>query len=366
MSSPAAPPPPATGTARLASLDVFRGLTVAFMILVNNPGSGKDAYAMLKHAPWHGWTPTDLVFPFFLFIVGVAMTFSYARRVEQGADKRVLFAHALRRGGIIFLIGFLFNLVPKFDWEHVRILGVLQRIGLCSVLASAIYLTNSVRGQAVWTAAILAGYWAAMTLVPVPGFGPGVLQPEGNLEQYIDAKLLAGHLYSGTKIFDPEGILSTFPAVCNVLLGAIAGYLIREKRMRDIPLLGAVLALAGMLIDGWFPINKMIWTSSYVLFTCGLAAMLLWLCWYVVDARGWRTPFRPMEMVGMNALALYVSSGILARILNLSGAHAWLWPNVYAPLASPANASLLFSLSEVAILTLLGWWLYSRKIFLRL
>ncbi len=360
------PVPLAAPRTRLASLDVFRGLTVAFMILVNNPGSGKDAYGVLKHAPWHGWTPTDLVFPFFLFIVGVAMTFSFAARVEQGADKSKLFQHALRRGAIIFLIGFLFNLIPKFDFQHVRILGVLQRIGLCYILASAIYLTTSTRGQILWIAGILAGYWAAMTLVPVPGYGPGVLQPEGNLEQYIDQLVMSGHLYSGTKIFDPEGILSTFPAVCNVLLGALAGTLLRAKRMADIPLLGAGLAISGMVIDGWFPINKMIWTSSYVLFTCGLASMMLWLCWYVVDVRGWRTPFRLMEMVGMNALALYVASGILARILNLSGAHAWLWPNVYSRLASPPNASLLFSLTEVALLTLLGWWMHSRKIFLRL
>ena len=359
--TPTAPP-----SARLVSLDVFRGLTVAFMILVNNPGSGKDAYGMLKHAPWHGWTPTDLVFPFFLFIVGVAMTLSYARRVEQGADRGKLLQHALRRGAIIFTIGFLFNLVPKFDWEHVRIMGVLQRIGLCSILASAIYLFVSTRGQILWVVGILGGYWAAMTLVPVPGFGAGVLQPEGNLEQYIDQLLLSGHLYSGTKIFDPEGILSTFPAVCNVLLGALAGTLLRARRMSDIPLLGAGLAIAGMVIDGWFPINKMIWTSSYVLFTCGLASMALWLCWYVVDVRGWRTPVRPMETMGMNALALYVASGILARILNLSGAHAWLWPHVYQPLAPAPLASLLFSLSEVALLTALGWWMHSRKIFLRL
>lgn len=351
---------------RLASLDIFRGATVAFMILVNNPGSGQAVYPPLRHASWHGWTPTDLVFPFFLWIVGVSMTLSFARRVERGDDRKQLLLHALRRGAMIFAIGFLLNLIPAFDFPHVRIMGVLQRIGLCYMIGSAIYLYSSTRGLIAWTVALVGGYWILMTLVPVPGFGPGVLRPEGNLEQYIDSKLLAGHLYSGTKIFDPEGLLSTIPAVGNVLLGALAGHLLRDGFMRWLPALGAALALAGQIVGIWFPINKPIWSSSYVLWTCGLASIAFYVCWWLVDVKGWRTFFKPFEWMGQNALAIYVGSGLLARILSLTGAQKWLWAHVYSAIASPINASLLFACSEVLFFFFVAWWLWRKQIYIRL
>lgn len=351
---------------RLVSLDVFRGLTVAFMILVNNPGSWEHVYPPLRHAEWHGWTPTDLVFPFFVWIVGVSMTLSFAKRVEAGADRAELFRHAARRGALIFLIGFLLNLIPKFDFEHVRVMGVLQRIGLCYIFASAIYLWTGVRGQAAAVAILLGGYWAAMTLVPVPGYGPGVLEKEGNLAQFVDSKILAGHMWASSKTWDPEGLLSTLPAIGTCLLGALAGHMIRAKRMRDLAMLGAAFAIGGMVVDGWFPINKPLWTSSYVLLTAGLASMMFWLIWYLVDVRRIHAPFRVFEWAGMNALVVFVGSGVLAKTLSITGAHAWLWENVYRPLASPVNASLLFALTEVALFLLLGWWLWRRKIFVKL
>jgi predicted acyltransferase len=336
------------------------------MILVNNPGSSQFVYPPLKHAEWHGWTPTDLVFPFFVWIVGVSMTLSFAKRIEAGADRAELFRHALRRGALIFLIGFLLNLVPKFDFEHVRITGVLQRIGLCYIFAAAIYLSTGVRGQIAAAVVLLGGYWAAMTLIPVPGHGAGVLEKEGNLAQFIDSKLLAGHMWAASKTWDPEGLLSTLPAVATCLLGVMAGHLIRARRMRDLPMLGAALTIGGMVIDGWFPINKPLWTTSYVLLTAGLASMIYWLAWFVVDVREIRAPFRLFEWAGMNALVLFIGSGILAKTLALTGAHAWLWENVYRPLASPVNASLLFALTEVALFLVLGSWLWRRKIFVRL
>lgn len=360
------PTPTVPPSNRLASLDVFRGATVAFMILVNNPGSGASVYPPLRHASWNGWTPTDLVFPFFLFIVGVAMTFSFARRIEQGRDRGLLLRHALRRGATIFGIGFLLNLIPKFDFEHVRVLGVLQRIGLCYMIGSAIYLYTTWKGQIAWAVALIGGYWAAMTLIPVPGFGPGVLMPEGNLEQFLDAKLLAGHLYSGTKIFDPEGILSTFPAVGNVLIGALIGQLLRSGLAFWLPPVGAGLAITGQIVNIWFPINKPIWTSSYVLWTCGLAAVSLYVCYWIVDLKGWRKWAKPFEWMGQNALAIYVGSGLLAKTLSLTGAHRWLWDNVFSKLATPINASLLFALAEVSVFFVLAWWLWRRRIFIRL
>ncbi|MCS6897440.1 MAG: heparan-alpha-glucosaminide N-acetyltransferase domain-containing protein, partial [Nitrospira sp.] len=258
---------------RVASLDVFRGLTVAFMILVNNPGSEQFVYPPLRHADWHGWTPTDLVFPFFLWIAGLSMTFSFDRRIQQGASRTVLWQHAVRRGMLIFLIGFLLNLLPNFDWEHVRIMGVLQRIGLCFILGASIYLAAGVRGQIAATAALLAGYWALMTFVSVPGYGPGVLEKEGNFAQFFDQKFLAGHMWSKSKTWDPEGILSTFPATANVLLGALAGHLLRRGSLGQLAGFGFLLTLAGQLWGIRFPINKPLWTSSYALFTSGLAAL---------------------------------------------------------------------------------------------
>lgn len=350
---------------RLVSLDVFRGLTVAFMILVNNPGD-EHIYAPLRHAPWHGLTPTDLVFPFFLWIAGVSMTLSFARRIESGANRGELLLHALRRGAMIFLIGFLLNLVPKFDFAHVRIMGVLQRIGLCYMIGSAIYLYTSVRGQAIAVGVLLGGYWGLMLLAPVPGVGAGVLEPGKNFAHWFDAPILAGHMWAQSKTWDPEGILSTFPAVGNVLLGALAGHLLRAGRMKDVPVLGTALAILGLVVNGWFPINKPIWTSSYVLVTCGLASMVFALVWYLVDVKKVRTPFLPFEIMGVNALVAFVGSGVLARVLNSTDGHDWIMEHVWQPLASPVNASLLYALTNVAIMFVVSWVLWQRKIFVKL
>jgi predicted acyltransferase len=351
---------------RLVSLDVFRGLTVAFMILVNNPGDGDHVYAPLRHAPWHGLTPTDLVFPFFLWIAGVSMTLSFARRLESGASRLDLLGHALRRGALIFLIGFLLNLVPRFDFAHVRIMGVLQRIGLCYMIGSAIYLYTTVRGQAIAVGVLLGGYWGLMLLAPVPGVGAGVLEPGKNFAHWFDAPILAGHMWAHSKTWDPEGILSTFPAVGNVLLGALAGHLLRGNRMKDIPMLGAALVIIGLVVNEWFPINKPIWSTSYVLVTCGLASMVFWLSWYAVDIKNGRVPVRPFEILGVNALVAFVGSGVLARILNSTDGHEWLMERVLSPLASPVNASLLYALTNVAIMFAVSWVLWQRKIFVKL
>jgi predicted acyltransferase len=350
---------------RLASLDAFRGLTVAFMILVNNPGSWDAVYPPLRHADWHGWTPTDLVFPFFLWIVGVAMTLSFASRTARGEPRRKLWRHAALRGVALFLIGFALNLVPRFDWEHVRIMGVLQRIGLCYIAGAALYLMLGIRGQVTAVFVLLLGYWALMTQVPVPGFGAGNLEKIGNTAEWIDSQLLAGHMWSQSKVWDPEGLLSTLPAVANVLLGALAGALLRSGNVYGIAGFGGLMTVIALFWDHSFPINKPLWTSSYVFLTCGLASIAFYGLWWAIDVRRWRTWARPFEILGMNALAAFVGSGIAARILSQTGAQvsivAWLrgW-------AEPVNASLFYALALVSAFLILGWILHRQRIYVRL
>ena len=350
---------------RLLSLDVFRGVTIASMIMVNNPGSWTAVFPPLRHAVWHGWTFTDLVFPFFLWMVGVAMTLSFARRVEEGADRRQLFLHAMRRGFTIFALGLFLNLVPKFDFAAVRIPGVLQRIGLCYVIGSAIYLSTSARGVLIWIAALLAAYWALMA--------PLGYAMEDNFARTIDSLVLTGHMWTQTKVWDPEGVVSTIPAIASCLFGCLAGHVIRSARPLAekavaLYLWGAVLIFAGLAWSAVMPINKSLWTASFAVFMAGLAsvcfASFLWLCDGVPLGTRWFEPFR---MFGMNAILLYVASGLLAKLLGLSGAQLWIWQNVYAGLfPDPRFGSLLFALTEVLLLYGVARGLYVKGIFLRL
>ncbi|MBI4876727.1 MAG: DUF1624 domain-containing protein, partial [Acidobacteria bacterium] len=212
-----------TPSGRLESLDVFRGATIAAMILVNNPGSWSAVYSPLLHAGWHGWTPTDLIFPFFLWISGVAMTLSFAKRMERGDGRRRLFLHTLRRAAAIFGVGLFLNAFPYFDLATLRIPGVLQRIAVCYLIAAAIFLTTKLRGQAIAILSLLGVYWAVMKWIPVPGYGAGVLEKHGNFAQWIDSLVLSGHMWSATKTWDPEGIVSTLPSIATVLFGVLCG-----------------------------------------------------------------------------------------------------------------------------------------------
>ncbi len=378
-----------TATPRLLSLDAFRGATIAGMLLVNNPGSWSDLYPPLAHAPWHGWTPTDMIFPFFLWIVGVAMALSFARRVEQGADRGALFRHVLVRSAIIFGLGlflaaFPFGLLPahNFSLEKLRIPGVLQRIGLCYLAAGAIFLRTTWKGQLGWTAGLLLGYWALLSFVPVPGYGAGVLEPTGNLCWWIDSHLLAGHTWSGAPApgFDPEGILSTIPAIATTLLGAVAGHLVRTlsgpalslRLVRD----GAVLLAIGAAWGLVLPINKNLWTSSYAAFMAGWAMVLLGGFHWLIDVRGWRRWAAPLVIYGSNALAMFVLAGLIGKLLYLikwTGADGkavtlktWIYQGGFVPLASPVNASLLFALSFVLVFLAIAWALWRKKWFLKI
>jgi predicted acyltransferase len=355
---------------RLVALDVFRGATVAAMILVNNPGSWSQVYPPLRHAAWHGWTPTDLIFPFFLFIVGITTTVSLAGRRARGDDHHRLTRQILRRGAIIVALGLLVAAFPFFPPEHlarIRIPGVLQRIGVAYAVAALIVLWGSWRAQAAAAAALLLGYWALLALVPVPGLGfPTLEPPQATLPGWVDRLLLDGHLWAATGSWDPEGVLSTLPAIASVLLGALASRLIDggtppRARVRRLTAVGAAAAAAGLLWGLAFPINKNLWTSSYALFTAGAAALGLALCVWLIDVRGWRGWIRPFVVFGVNPIVAFVGSAMVSRLLyttirvSYQGESVPLQQAIHRTLFAswlPARAaSLAFALGMVA-----AWW----------
>ena len=355
---------------RLVSLDVFRGITMAAMVIVNNPGDWAHVYAPLLHAPWHGWTPTDLIFPFFLFIVGVSITLS-KRSASVGS--------IVKRAAIILAVGLFLNGFPIFDLATWRIPGVLQRIAVCYAAAALLY-AGSTRPAVIGitAAALMLGYWAVMMLVPVPGGTRGDLSPDGNLGAFVDRALMSGHLWKPT--WDPEGVLSTIPAIATTLLGILAGLWIRTgaapARKASLLALAAVGAVVvGLAWDVVFPINKSLWTSSYVMFSAGGAALLLAACYAAIDVKGWRGWTKPFVILGVNALALYALAALLSstlghisvtlddgRALSLSGG---IYATAFEPLASPKNASLLYALANLGVLFLVLLWMYRRRIFVR-
>jgi predicted acyltransferase len=366
---------------RLMSLDVFRGMTIASMMMVNNPGTWTAVYPPLRHAEWHGWTFTDTVFPFFLWIVGVAMTLSTAKRLERGDSRASLFGHAVRRALIIFGLGLLLTLFPFFHFSTVRIPGVLQRIAICYVITMVIYLTAGIRGQIVWTGVVLTSYWILMNHVPVPGFGAGDLSKEGNFSHWVDSLFLSGHMYSATKTWDPEGIVSTLPAIATTMFGILTGHILRSQKTEAektswIFVMGSVLLFAGAFLNNYMPINKPIWTVSYSLFMAGMAALTFGCCYWLVDLCGYRTWARPFAIYGMNAIAVYVLGGLFTKTLlnikvsgadgNPVGIYGWIFERVFAPLGAPANASLAFALCYSFLFFLVAWVMYRRKWFVRI
>jgi predicted acyltransferase len=375
----AADPAQPGATGRLVSLDAFRGATIALMILVNTPGDGRHVYWPLEHAAWNGWTPTDVVFPSFLWIVGVAITLSLGRRLARGAGRAVLLRQATRRAVILFALGVLVYVYPAFDLSTQRILGVLQRIAICYLAASVIYLTTRLRGQIAWMVSLMAVYWLLMAFVPVPGYGAGRLDVEGNFAHYIDRIVLGSHNYRWTRTWDPEGIVSTLPAVATCLLGVLAGHIVSARRVlgeRCLRLLGlgAILLAAGLICNIWLPINKKLWTDSFTLFMAGLDFVLFAGFLWLVDGLNWRRAVKPLVIMGMNAIVIYLASEFLDEALgwiHWSGAHGtvslhtWLYDHLFAGLASPYNASLLYAITYVLVLYLLAWVMYRRGWFIR-
>lgn len=360
---------------RLVSLDAFRGMTMAFMVLVNTPGTGKYVYPPLQHAKWDGWTPTDVVFPSFVWIVGVAMTLSFAKRLDKGASKRDLFLQACKRAAIIFLLGLFSYSFPKFDPDTFRILGVLQRIAICYVITAAIYLTSSLRAQIIWTGALLASFWLIMMLAPVPGYGSGNLDMEHNFAHYVDRIVLGTHNYHNTKTWDPEGIISTLPSIATCLFGVLAGHLLKLRRDLSVRttwffLIGNALIFVALVCDHWLPINKSIWTSSFALFMAGLDFVIFGAMLWLVDGLGYKRWARPFVILGMNAIAIYMASELVDIVLSsipvgATTLRVWLYETLFAPLASGNNASLMYAIAYVLSMYLIAWLLYRRKWFLR-
>lgn len=362
---------------RLVSLDAFRGLTIAAMILVNNPGTWRFVYPSLRHAEWHGWTPTDLIFPFFLFMVGISLAFSLARRREERGGASAVYVKIVERSVILFALGLFLQLFPFFRFEGMRIPGVLQRIAVCFFAASLIYLHAGVKERLAVVAALVAGYWLALKLIPVPGYGPGVLEQAGNLPAYIDTKLLAGHLYQTG--FDPEGIVSTLGALATTLIGTLIGDLLRSTRtlsakFRVLFGLGVVLTPLGLVLHRWLPINKPLWTSSYVVFTAGAAMLVLGLFFFLVEVIHFRAWAFPFLVFGTNAILVYVGSGVMVRLIRLifvtrGGERLSLPDFVYgrwlAPWAGPYVGSLLWPVILLLVWFLILLPLYRKRIFLK-
>ena len=356
---------------RLVSIDVFRGLTMAAMVIVNNPGDWSNVYWPLLHAPWHGLTPTDLIFPFFLFIVGVSITLS--KRSSAGAGT------IARRAALIFALGMLLALYPRFDFATVRIPGVLQRIAVCYLVVALFHRSDRLKPVPTSARIIRALIAAAVLLVAYWLLVMRDLTPEGNLGADLDRLIFGPHLWRQSRTWDPEGLLSTVPAIATTLTGLAAGYLLMSEwtmrdKLRRLAIASVIAVAAGLAWSLVFPLNKSLWTSSYVLVTSGLAGLLLAALHWSADGSGVRG-FRAFVILGRNALLLFVVSGFLAKTLSLirvdngqGGTMAlgrWIYLSAFVPLASPKNASLLFAFANLAVLFLLLWGLHRRRWYLR-
>lgn len=366
--------PSVPASTRVTSLDVFRGMTIAAMILVNNSGDGVHTYWPLQHAKWNGWTPTDLIFPFFLFIVGVSLVFSFSSRTARAQTRKHLLLHVLKRSAIIFALGLFLYAYPKFDVHTARIPGVLQRIAVVYLIASAIFLYTGRIARGVITGTLLIVYWLLLTRVPVPGYGPGVLTLDGNLVGYIDRSLIYNHLWIAHR-FDPEGILSTIPSIATCLLGVFTGEWMRSPRTHILKLGGLFAGAAIGLITGeiwnqWLPINKMIWTSSYVLFTAGFALFIFGLCYWAVDVRGWKRWSVPFVVFGTNPLGIYFLASWAETALHRQHIHGEsikniLYESSFAHISNPYVGSLAWSVSFVLVFFVVAWAMYRKQIFIR-
>ena len=359
---------------RLISLDAMRGFTIAGMILVNYPGSWEHIYPPLEHAEWDGLTPTDLVFPFFLFIVGVSITLSFTKLLEKKTPKNALYRKIIIRAIKIFAVGIILSLIPNFEFGNIRFAGVLQRISIVFLACSFIFLNTSIRFQALLGAIILVVYWLAMTLIPTPGLGEVSLEKGVNLAAWVDSVLLPGRMWQGT--WDPEGILSTFPAIVTGITGLLAGHLLLSKRTsyeKAVILLvcGFVALVAGYIWGLAFPVNKNLWSSSYVLVTSGLASLLLGTMYYVVDIRNYTSGTKPGIIFGANAIAIYVVSDIISIVFySINFGSASLNQHFMTGLTSigfaPELASMLYAIIFVVINFFIAYFLYKKKIFIRL
>jgi len=397
--------PLASRRERLLSLDVFRGITIAGMLLVNDPGSWGAIFPPLEHAEWNGWTPTDLIFPFFLFIVGITTHLSLSSRRARGDNDSAIVKQILRRGIIIYLLGFAMAMFPFYQWgtidaiphpsawdriivriEHVRILGVLPRIAIVYICAALLTLKTTLKQQIVIIAGLLFGYWFAMTLIPVPGEGVigGLLinTHDRNLAAYLDRLILGtNHTWIGSVTFDPEGPMSTIPAIATSMLGVIAGRWIAVsgkpllERVTGLFAAGSIGMMVGLMWNWAFPINKNLWTSSYVIFTAGMACVALATIIWIVDYCNVKWWTRPFVIFGVNPILAYVGSGVMARLIytlwhvsyhgKSTAIQDAIYQAVFLPWLPPRVASLAFAIAFVLLWYGILVVLYRRNIVLK-
>lgn len=372
---------------RLPSLDFFRGATVVAMITVNNPGTWEHVYPPLRHAEWNGCTPTDIIFPFFLFIVGVSIHFAYRDKRAAGLDRKN-FIKILRRSVIIFALGVLLawftlplsQMINPERLATLRIPGVLQRISVVFFCCSLLYLTTTWLTQLRLGATFLLAYYLLMTLVPVPEFGPPNLEPGTNLAAWTDRLFFGNHLWSQSRTWDPEGFLSTMPAIATGILGMLAGQIMDAienptERVSWLFLIGMILILCGLTWDMAFPINKSLWTSSYVLYTGGWAMQGLAASHWLIDIQQRQSWTKPFLYFGMNAIFAFVASGLVAKVLlrtrwmDADGTEESLWSylyqNLFASWMEPRLASVSFALTLVLLFGGILRRMYHRKWFIK-
>lgn len=424
---------------RLLSLDAFRGMTIAGMVLVNNPGTWSSIYAPLKHAEWHGITPTDYIFPFFLFIVGIAIPMALGKRIAEGITRGIYWKIATR-AAMIFALGLIMSALPFFNFTEteipyflkiatmlglsaalfyylwgkpktaliiagsvfamlsvlwlagylfvpynvatMRIPGVLQRIAICYLIVSIVYIHTNWKQQAIIGSGLLLVYWFLMTAIPVPGCEIATIDDKAcNLAAYLDRLILGeAHIWRSAKVFDPEGILSTIPAIVTTISGVLTGTWLTTKRadlekVSGLFFFGVVLVAVGWMWSWIFPFNKSLWTSSYVLYTSGLALCFLGFCYWLIDIKGYKRWAKPLIIFGVNALALFVFSGILARLLGLIKVTAfdgtvvslqkWIFDTFFLSVASPINASIMYAVGFILFWLFLMWLLYRRRIYIK-
>jgi predicted acyltransferase len=375
--------PEISPTRRLLSLDALRGLTIAFMIMVNNNGSD-HAWWFMKHADWNGLTPTDLVFPTFLFVVGASIVFAVEARIAKGATRAQLALQTVRRAAILFALGLVVNGFPFFHLGTLRIYGVLQRIAICYLIAGLFYLWDRRwQSKAAVLVAALIGYWILMRWVPVPGLGlPGrdipFLDKDANLVAWLDRHIFPGRLYEGTR--DPEGLISDLPALGTALLGVLTGIWLRSKNSLKAKAVGLAGGAAACLAIGatwalWFPLNKKLWTSSYVLVAAGISLAILALFFWAIEVSGWRGKWTsPWLIFGSNAIAAYIISELLGTALDLIagwihggpfGLTRWIFLHWFAWIPDGGLASFAYSVAYMAVCFIPVWILYRNRIFLK-
>ena len=370
---------PASKPGRVNSLDIMRGITMAFMVMVNNQGPGE--YFQLHHSDWNGITLTDLVFPTFLFIVGVSIVLSVEARGRRGVSNGRLIAHACRRAVILILLGLVVNGFPFFHLGTLRIYGVLQRIGICYLIATLLYVwRKDVSSKIVIIAVSLIGYWCLIRFVPVPGLGiPGKSIPfmdkNANLAAYLDRHIFPGRLLAGMR--DPEGLLSDLPALGTTMLGVLTGMWIRSSRsvrakFAGLAAAGALGMVLGLIWNVWFPINKRLWTSSFVLFTAGVALLLFAFLYYLLDVKRWTGKWEaPWMVYGTNAIFAYVLSELLYSTLRAihtgqgESLFTWIYSHSFAHVTPVAFGALLYSIAFTFVCWLIVLPLYRRKIFIK-